>query len=192
MEKFPEVSEVGVVRGPQVDTTPVRENSVKRAHCRCHEAMQQFAPSHTHHRECIHFWSVHDDGQSEHDLDQSDLILVGVSRSGKTSTALYLATHYGLRVANYPLTPEDFERRRLPRPLLAQNAARVTGLTTTPERLSAIRGQHHPGSWYAAIDNCRMEIDSAEAMLRRYGIGCLSTVDRSVKDIARLLVQGKN
>ncbi len=87
-----------------------------------------FAPTLTHNRECIgvciDFWRAHDDGQSEHDLDQSDLILVGVSRTGKTSTALYLATHYGLRVASYPLTPEDFERRRLPRSLLAQDAAR--------------------------------------------------------------------
>ncbi len=135
-------------------------------------------------RECIHFWKAHDDGQSEHDLDRSDLILVGVSRSGKTSTALYLATHYGLKVASYPLTPEDFERRRLPRPLLAQKTSRMLGLSTSPERLSAVRNQYHPGSWYAAIDNCRMEISAAESMLRRYGIGCLSTADRPARDLA--------
>lgn len=146
-----------------------------------------------HRRECIHFWKVHDDGQSEHDLDRSDLILVGVSRSGKTSTALYLATHYGLKVASYPLTPEDFERRRLPRALLAQKTSRILGLSTTPECLSAVRNQYHPGSWYAAIDNCRMEISAAESLLRRYGIGWLSTsttsttsstTNPSAKDIA--------
>lgn len=153
--------------------------------------MQQFAPTHyPHSRTCIRFWQAHDDGQSTHDLDQSDLILVGVSRSGKTSTALYLATHYGLRVANYPLTPEDFERRRLPRPLLAQASSRILGLTTTAERLSAVRNQHHPGSWYASIDNCRQEISAAESMLKRYGIGCLSTADRSARDVAALLAQG--
>lgn len=155
--------------------------------------MQQSAPTrhhpHPHRRECIHFWKAHDDGQSEHDLEQSDLILVGLSRSGKTSTALYLATHYGLKVANYPLTPEDFERRRLPRPLLAQKTSCMLGLTTTPEHLSTMRNQRHPSSWYAAIDNCRQEISAAESMLRRYGIGFLSTANQSVKDIARLLVQ---
>ncbi len=160
--------------------------------------MQQFAPTHHHphpHRsECIRFWKTHDDGQSEHDLDQSDLILVGVSRSGKTSTALYLARHHGLKVANYPLTPEDFERRHLPRPLLAQLAqmtSRIVGLTTTPERLSAMRNQRHPGSWYAAIDNCRQEIRAAEALLQRYGIGWLSTANQSVEDTAHVLMQGQ-
>lgn len=137
-------------------------------------------PTHIpHRRECVHFWRAHDDGQSEHDLDRSDLILVGVSRSGKTSTALYLATHYGLKVASYPLTPEDFERRHLPRALLAQKTSLILGLSTTPEHLSAVRNQYHPGSWYAAIDNCRMEISAAESMLRRYGIGWLSTANTS-------------
>ena len=73
--------------------------------------------------EAINFSLAHDDGQSNKDLESSDVILVGVSRSGKTPTSLYLAMQYGLKASNYPLIPEDFERKALPPALAAHKAS---------------------------------------------------------------------
>ncbi len=84
----------------------------------------------------IDFSLAHDDGQSNRDLEGADVILVGVSRSGKTPTSLYLAMQHGLKAANYPLIPEDFERRQLP-PALMPHRKKIFGLTIQPERLSA-------------------------------------------------------
>src|SRR5207244_10315321 len=67
-----------------------------------------------HRIEAINFTLAHDDGQSTRNLSAADVILVGVSRSGKTPTSLYLAMQYGIKAANYPLIPEDFERDALP------------------------------------------------------------------------------
>lgn len=64
--------------------------------------------------EAINYTLAHDDGQTHKDLQAADVILVGVSRSGKTPTSLYLAMQYGIKAANYPLIPEDFERGELP------------------------------------------------------------------------------
>jgi regulator of PEP synthase PpsR (kinase-PPPase family) len=83
--------------------------------------------------EAINFSLAHDDGQSDRDLEQSDVILVGVSRSGKTPTSLYLAMQYGLKASNYPLIPEDFERQQLP-PALIPHRGKLFGLTIAAER----------------------------------------------------------
>ena len=95
--------------------------------------------------EAIHFSMAHDDGQMHKELDQADVILVGVSRSGKTPTSLYLAVQHGVKAANYPLIPEDFDRGRLP-PVLNQYRAKMFGLTISPERLSEVRNERRPGS----------------------------------------------
>src|SRR6185503_7191180 len=88
--------------------------------------------------EAINFSLAHDDGQSARNLEQADVILVGVSRSGKTPTSLYLAMQHGIKAANYPLIPEDFERGRLPS-ALAMHKSKCFGLTIDPERLAKIR-----------------------------------------------------
>src|SRR5437870_1332795 len=88
--------------------------------------------------EAINFSMAHDDGSSHRELSQADVILVGVSRSGKTPTSLYLAMQFGVKAANYPLIPEDFDRLNLPEALRAQKA-RLYGLTIAPERLHEIR-----------------------------------------------------
>jgi regulator of PEP synthase PpsR (kinase-PPPase family) len=93
--------------------------------------------------EAINFSLAHDDGQSNRDLQGADVILVGVSRSGKTPTSLYLAMQHGLKAANYPLIPEDFERRQLP-PALVPFRTKLFGLTIQPERLSEIRNERRP------------------------------------------------
>jgi regulator of PEP synthase PpsR (kinase-PPPase family) len=138
--------------------------------------------------EAINYSLAHDDGQSNRDLAQADVILVGVSRSGKTPTSLYLAMQHGLKAANYPLIPEDFERRQLPGNLAAHRK-KIFGLTIAPERLSEIRNERRPNSRYAALDNCRNEVAEAEAMMRREGIRWLSTTTKSIEEIATTILQ---
>jgi [pyruvate, water dikinase]-phosphate phosphotransferase / [pyruvate, water dikinase] kinase len=116
--------------------------------------------------EAINFSLAHDDGQSHKNLSDADVILVGVSRSGKTPTSLYLAMQYGIKAANYPLIPEDFERGKLPSGLLPFKA-KIFGLSISPDRLSEVRNERRPGSKYAALENCRYEVNEAETMMRR-------------------------
>ena len=138
--------------------------------------------------EAINFSLDHDDGQSHRDLAGADVILIGVSRSGKTPTSLYLAMQCGLKVANYPLIPEDFERRQLP-PALVPHRKKIFGLTISPERLSEIRSERRPDSRYASLQNCRHEVAEAEAMMRRAGIRWLSSTTKSIEEIATTILQ---
>ena len=138
--------------------------------------------------EAINFSLAHDDGQSNRDLAGSDVILVGVSRSGKTPTSLYLAMQYGLKASNYPLIPEDFERRQLP-PALVPHRKKIFGLTIAPDRLSQIRNERRPNSSYASLQNCQHEVHEAEAMMRREGIRWLSTTTKSIEEISTTILQ---
>ena len=138
--------------------------------------------------DAINFSLAHDDGQSNRDLEGADVILVGVSRSGKTPTSLYLAMQHGVKAANYPLIPEDFERRQLP-PALMPYRKKIFGLTIAPERLSEIRSERRPNSRYADLQNCRMEVAEAEAMMRRSGIRWLSTTTKSIEEISTTILQ---
>ncbi|MEN9383935.1 MAG: Phosphoenolpyruvate synthase regulatory protein [Pseudomonadota bacterium] len=138
--------------------------------------------------EAINYALAHDDGQSNRDLENSDVILVGVSRSGKTPTSLYLAMQYGLKASNYPLIPEDFERRQLP-PALVPHRKKLFGLTINPARLSEIRNERRPDSRYASVQNCRYEVNEAEAMMKRAGIRWLSTTTKSIEEIATTILQ---
>lgn len=138
--------------------------------------------------EAINFSLAHDDGQSARNLDAADVILVGVSRSGKTPTSLYLAMQHGIRAANYPLIPEDFERGQLPSTLRPYKA-KCFGLTIDPERLAQVRHERRPGSSYASLANCRHEVAAAEAMMRREGISWLSSTNKSIEEIATTILR---
>ncbi len=138
--------------------------------------------------EAINFSLSHDDGQSSKNLISADVILVGVSRSGKTPTSLYLAMQHGIKAANYPLIPEDFDRGQIPASL-APYKAKCFGLTIDPERLSQIRNERRPNSTYASIDNCRHEVREAESMMRREGIAWLSTTHKSIEEIATTILR---
>lgn len=138
--------------------------------------------------EAINFTLEHDDGQTNANLEQSDVILVGVSRSGKTPTSLYLALQFGLKASNYPLIPEDFERRQLPAALLPHKK-KLFGLTIDPVRLSEVRHERRPHSHYASLENCRYEVREAEALMRRAGIRILSTTNKSIEEIATIIRQ---
>ena len=138
--------------------------------------------------EAINFSLAHDDGQTHADLAKSDVILVGVSRSGKTPTSLYLAMQYGLKVANYPLIPEDFDRQQLPEALMPYKH-KLFGLSIQPERLSEIRNERRPGSKYASLENCRYEVGEAEAMMRRSRVQWLASTSQSPYGIATSYLQ---
>ncbi len=138
--------------------------------------------------EAINFSLAHDDGQSARNLAEADVILLGVSRSGKTPTSLYLAMQHGIKAANCPLIPEDFERGRMPT-ALAPYKRKCFGLTIDPERLSQIRHERRPGSKYAAIENCRYEVHEAESMMRREGVAWLSSTHKSIEEIATTILR---
>ncbi|NMG31116.1 posphoenolpyruvate synthetase regulatory kinase/phosphorylase PpsR [Aromatoleum evansii] len=139
--------------------------------------------------EAINFAMSHDDGIStDGELADADVILVGVSRSGKTPTSLYLAMQFGVKAANYPLIPEDFERNKLPGEL-HRHRGKLFGLTIAPERLSQIRQERRPNSRYAAIENCRFEIEAAQKLMRRENIPWLDSTTKSIEEISATILQ---
>jgi regulator of PEP synthase PpsR (kinase-PPPase family) len=154
---------------------------------RSHSATKNQA-EYNHRIEAINFTLAHDDGQTDKNLAESDVILVGVSRSGKTPTSLYLALTFGLKCANYPLIPDDFERQTLPGSLVPHRG-KLFGLTILPERLAEIRNERRANSKYASLENCRYEVAEAEALMRREGIRWLSTTTKSIEEIATTILQ---
>ena len=142
-----------------------------------------------HHRiEAVNYTLSHDDGVSTRDLNDADVILVGVSRSGKTPTCLYMAMQFGIRAANYPLIPEDFSSMQLPVRLRTLHG-KLHGLTITPERLQQIRTERRPGSQYATLANCEFEVREAEALMRQEGIPYLDATSKSVEELATTILQ---
>jgi len=142
-----------------------------------------------HHRmESVNYTLSHDDGVSGRDLSEADVILVGVSRSGKTPTCLYLAMQFGIRAANYPLIPEDFTTMQLPVQLRTLHG-KLYGLTIKPERLQQIRTERRPGSKYATLENCASEVREAEALMRQEGIPYLDATSKSVEELATTILQ---
>ncbi len=138
--------------------------------------------------DAVNYSLASDDGLSTEKYERADLILVGVSRCGKTPTSLYMAMQYGLKVANYPLTPEDFERPGLP-PSLKPFLPKLRGLTLSPERLARIRAERRPNSVYAELATCRQELEAAERRMLAAGIPILDSTTRSIEEIAALLRQ---
>ena len=161
---------------------------VKSSHTigRSHSAMDK--KEYQQRMEAINFAMAHDDGSSHRELSLADVILVGVSRSGKTPTSLYLAMQFGVKAANYPLIPEDFDRMTLPEALRAQKT-RLYGLTIAPERLHEIRSERRPDSRYAALDNCRYEIEEAEKLMRREGVRSINSTSKSIEEIATTILR---
>ena len=131
----------------------------------------------------VEFALSHDDGAGTRSYGEADVILVGVSRSGKTPTCVYLAMQFGVRAANYPLTDETLSGTMLP-PLLFKNHARLFGLIIDPERLREIRSERRPGAPYSSLSRCRTETREAQALFKRHRIPCLDTSAASVEEIA--------
>lgn len=138
--------------------------------------------------ESVNYTLSHDDGITVRDLTEADVILVGVSRCGKTPTCLYLAMQFGIRAANYPLIPEDFGDKHLPKALHALRG-RLYGLTINADRLHQIRQERRPNSKYSDYANCEYEIREAEAMMRRESIPFLDATSKSVEELATTILQ---
>lgn len=138
--------------------------------------------------EAVNFALANDDGQSTKELHMADVILVGVSRSGKTPTCLYLALQYGIRAGNYPLIPEDFKEMKLPAGI-EKYRRKLFGLTIRPDRLHRIRTERRPASRYANLENCEFEVRAAETLMRQESIPVLDTTTRSIEELATVILQ---
>lgn len=137
--------------------------------------------------DAVNFALSCDDGVGIQNYAGADVIIVGVSRSGKTPTCLYLAMQYGVYAANYPLTDDDFEHQRLPAALSAHRA-RLVGLTIAPERLQQIRQERRPNSPYAALAQCQYEARQLQTLLAREQIRSLDSTHMSIEEIAASIV----
>lgn len=130
----------------------------------------------------------HDDGQSDRALDAADVIIIAPSRCGKTPTTMYLALQYGLLVANYPLTDDDFPSDGLPA-TVARHAGKCFGLTTTPLRLSQVRHERRPNSTYSSLAQCTLEVRRAEDLYRRNRVPFLNSSTKSVEEMSAVIMQ---
>lgn len=133
--------------------------------------------------EATNFALANDDGGVSRNYDVADVILIGVSRSGKTPTCLYLALQYGVYAANYPLTEEELEASDLPDFLLEQKH-KLFGLTIAPDRLRQIRKERRPLGNYSTAQQVRFELREAEKLFKRYGIPYVDTTEFSIEEIS--------
>lgn len=137
--------------------------------------------------DAVNFAMATDDGTITRNYPQADIIITGVSRSGKTPTCLYLALQFGIRAANYPLTEEDMADQRLP-VAIAPYRDRLFGLTIDAERLQQIRTERKPDSRYASLKQCEYEVRQAEALYRAHAIPFLDTSIMSIEEIATTIL----
>jgi len=136
----------------------------------------------------VNFALANDDGAHTRNYDAADLILVGVSRSGKTPSCLYLGLQFGILAANYPITEGDLERNPNSHAFL-QHREKLFGLTIDPIQLQRIRKERRPGGRYSKLDQCKWEVREAEALLKRHGIPYLDTTSMSVEEISASILQ---
>jgi regulator of PEP synthase PpsR (kinase-PPPase family) len=146
--------------------------------------------SYTARIDAINYALDNDDGARTRYYDEADIILVGVSRSGKTPTCLYMAMQFGIKAANYPITEDDMEELSLPASL-REHKAKLFGLTIDPDRLSAIRNERRANSRYASLKQCYHEVDEVELLFEKNGIEYLSTTDASVEEISTRIMAAR-
>lgn len=133
--------------------------------------------------DAVNFALDNDDGARTRHYNDADIILIGVSRCGKTPTSLYMAMQFGIKTANYPITEEDMAELKLPAALQPYRH-KLFGLTIDPERLSAIRTERRANSRYASLKQCYHEVDEVEEMYQRENIPFLSTTNKSIEEIS--------
>ncbi len=138
--------------------------------------------------DAIDYAMIHDDGGRTQNYDQADIILIGVSRSGKTPSCLYLALQFGIKAANYPITEEDMEYDRLPEPVRPFRK-QLYGLTTDLNRLAHIRQERRPNSRYSSLEQCRFELRAVEEMYQRHKISYINTSNMSVEEISARIIR---
>lgn len=140
--------------------------------------------------DAMNFSMHHDDGQTKAGLERADIIILGPSRCGKTPVCLYMALQHGLYCANYPLTEDDMENRRLPAHLLDYRA-KLFGLILDADRLQQIREERRPGSRYASLQQCLYELNEAEQLYRRFAVPFVNSTAMSIEEIATLVMHEK-
>ena len=141
--------------------------------------------------EAIDFALNHDDGLRLEQYQQADIILIGVSRSGKTPTSLYLAIQFSIYAANYPLTSDELQKTGLP-DCLRPHKDKLFGLLISAERLSDIRSERYPGSRYASIQQCKQEVSRIQQLYFQEKIPYLETTQVSIEEIsARIIKEAK-
>jgi hypothetical protein len=167
------------------------EMQVRSAHVRGRAPPGATDPAHSARIEATNFALANDDGAGSRDYRSADVILLGVSRTSKTPTSLYLALQYGIFSANYPLTDEDLENGRLPKLLNAYHD-KLHGLTIRPDRLQQIRSERRPGSRYASPQQVQYEVRTALALFQRHGVPCIDVTECSVEEIASRILDRKH
>ncbi|MEM7762731.1 MAG: pyruvate, water dikinase regulatory protein [Pseudomonadota bacterium] len=138
--------------------------------------------------EATNYALANDDGGMTRNYEQADVILLGVSRSGKTPTCLYLALQYGVYAANYPLTDDEFESGTLPEKLTS-NRNKLFGLTITPRRLQHIRRERRAAGRYASAQQVNFELRTAASIFKRYKIPFVDTTEFSIEEIASRILE---
>lgn len=137
--------------------------------------------------DCVNFALQYDDGAKTSGYDKADVVLVGVSRCGKTPTSLYLAMQYGIRAANFPITKDELDLGELPK-ILRKYRRKLFGLTIDPQRLQAIRQERRPNSEYAKLKNCISEISDVESLYKREHIPYLSSTNMSIEELSTKII----
>lgn len=138
--------------------------------------------------DALNFTLKHDDAMVLKTLGDADVIIVGVSRSGKTPTSLYLALKFGIKAANYPVTDDDFDRNELPQVLL-DNRDKLFATSIKAKRLHQIREKRRPNSQYSSLETCKSEIKKAQVLYDRYGLKPMDVTTQSIEELAAQIVK---
>ncbi|MCL4113393.1 UNVERIFIED_CONTAM: hypothetical protein GTU68_019519 [Idotea baltica] len=166
--------------GLDLQTTPTRESGLS------HGLVNE--KTYDARIEALNFTLKHDDAMVLKTMNEADVIIVGVSRSGKTPTSLYLALKYGIKAANYPITDTDFDKHALPDVLL-ENREKLFSMTISPIRLREIREKRRAGSEYAALDTCKREIKKSLQLYNKYGLVPMDVTNQSIEELSAQIVK---
>jgi regulator of PEP synthase PpsR (kinase-PPPase family) len=178
-----------LVIDPFGDILPRLEKTLSAQHHQPGESHRTVNPSIYESRiDAIDYAMLHDDSGRIQNYDEAEIILVGVSRSGKTPSCLFLALQFGIKAANYPITEEDMDSEKLPVPLRPFKD-RLYGLTTDLQRLMNIRQERRPNSRYASADQCRFELRAVEDMYLHHRIRYINTSRMSVEEISARIIR---
>ncbi|MEE9328209.1 MAG: pyruvate, phosphate dikinase/phosphoenolpyruvate synthase regulator [Cocleimonas sp.] len=138
--------------------------------------------------DALNFTLKHDDAMVLKTIGNADVIIVGVSRSGKTPTSLYLALKFGIKAANYPITDDDFEHNKLPQ-ILLDNRDKLFATSIKAKRLQQIREKRRPNSQYSSIQTCKAEIKKAKNLYEKYDLHPMDVTAQSIEELATQIVR---
>ena len=169
--------------------SPLEQELNVKAKPKAHRTHSIHENSYDYRIEAVNYALVNDDGSNVTNYEDADIILVGVSRSGKTPTSLYLALQYGIKAANYPFTDDDMDELKLPN-FLKQHKKKIFGLTIDAERLMDIRDNRRANSKYSSARQCRMELREVEKLYKKEKIPFINSTKFSVEEItAKILAE---